>query len=89
MQVLRTITQQDLLDFFQTYIHPSSPSRRKASVHLRTQQAVPPPGTGETAKEIGELALRNVRIEDVHQWKRGLDKAERARPVKALETFKE
>ncbi|KAL7413771.1 Metalloenzyme, LuxS/M16 peptidase-like protein [Mrakia frigida] len=38
---LRTITKSDLLSFFLSYIHPSSPTRRKTSVHLKTQYVGP------------------------------------------------
>ncbi|KAL7753560.1 metalloprotease [Sorochytrium milnesiophthora] len=35
---LKGITKPDLIKFYDTYIHPSSATRRKFSVHLRSQQ---------------------------------------------------
>ncbi|CDZ96447.1 related to ste23-metalloprotease involved in a-factor processing [Phaffia rhodozyma] len=100
---LKTVTQAELLDFYQTYINPASQTRRKASVHLRTQipasEVITAPAEAETPfvaekeavekKEIGVLDERNVLIEDVHVWKKSLKKSEPARPVQPLETFKD
>lgn len=34
---LEPLTREDILDFYRTYIHPSSPRRAKAAVHLVAQ----------------------------------------------------
>lgn len=38
---VRLLTKQDMQTFFDTYIHHSSPTRRKLSVHLASQRSTP------------------------------------------------
>lgn len=38
---VRLLTKQDMQTFFDTYIHQSSPTRRKLSVHIASQRSAP------------------------------------------------
>ena len=53
--MLETITKDDVLKLFMAKIHPSSPTRAKLSVHLRSQK--PPPITMSSAA-LAALQLR-------------------------------
>lgn len=35
--ILEQTSKQDVIDLFMTYLHPSSPARKKLSVHLNSQ----------------------------------------------------
>ncbi|KAI4229441.1 MAG: hypothetical protein L6R36_000895 [Xanthoria steineri] len=46
---VKPVTKQDMVDFFNHYIHPTSPARAKLSVHM-IAQSTPKPATGDEKK---------------------------------------
>ncbi|TCD63541.1 Insulinase (Peptidase M16) [Steccherinum ochraceum] len=56
IEVLKTITKQDILDFFMKYIHPSSPTRAKISVHMKSGKPRPKKVDAAALPVMAELA---------------------------------
>lgn len=42
MEIIKTLTKEDISSFLMTYVHPDSPTRSKISVHLCSQQSPSP-----------------------------------------------
>ena len=66
---LRAITQQDMVDFFDYYISPSSPHRAKVSVHLRAQatpaEVAPSLSPEEQREKVLSLLTKNLNAAGV------------------------
>lgn len=96
MEVLQQATLEDLINFFDTYISPSSTQRRKLSIHLASQLL---PSTGSTDKSktsprrfsvaaseefLAVLKKHGIPTEDEALY-RSLSKAEP--PIQAVKAF--
>lgn len=68
-RLLKTITKDDLLSVFLTHVHPSSPTRSKLSVHMRSVK--PRPKKVSTAASDAFATLVHEAQLDVDQskWK--------------------
>lgn len=42
MEIIKTLSKEDISSFLMTYVHPDSPTRSKISVHLCSQQSPSP-----------------------------------------------
>lgn len=72
------LTKQDMMEFYQTYIKPGSPTRAKLSVHLKSVAK-------KDAADAAAINQNNVYITDVSAWKAGLTLSRGPRPVRPLE----
>ncbi|KAF2648352.1 hypothetical protein K491DRAFT_612958 [Lophiostoma macrostomum CBS 122681] len=97
---LQPLAKNDILDFFNQYIQPSSPSCAKITIHLIAQAstggfaaAANDTALGNTAPTEecpdGSIAWTPVKIEDVRLWKASLHLSPAARPVKNLRAFED
>ncbi|KAL1413230.1 metalloprotease [Vanrija albida] len=73
--LLRTITKDEVLDYYHRYIHSSSKERRKLVLYLRSQKTAP--AEVKSGEKIGDFAA----------FKHGLVAAKRAAPVKPLAEY--
>jgi len=71
---IRDLTLQEIVDAYNAFLHPKSPSRRKLSVHMRSRnlESPFPPAEG------------SVLIEDEALFKAGLTVSPAAVPVEAV-----
>jgi insulysin len=87
VEVIRTTSLEDVVAFFNTYVHPDSPTRRKLSVHLRSQNVPSQPGMkfSVAASEafLSVLKGRGIPVDEAQY--RALSKAEP--PVEAVRAF--
>jgi insulysin len=68
-RVLEKVTKDDIISLFLSRVHPSSSTRSKLSVHLRSQKP-PPPRMSAAAVEAFEALLK--RPELAGRWKEEL-----------------
>ncbi|KDQ33027.1 hypothetical protein PLEOSDRAFT_1032530 [Pleurotus ostreatus PC15] len=69
-KLLQEVTKKDVLTLFLTYVHPSSPSRAKLSVHMRSQKPRPPKISHAAAQAFEVLAQSaGISPEDAQSWK--------------------
>ncbi|KAF9495865.1 hypothetical protein BDN71DRAFT_1447054 [Pleurotus eryngii] len=74
-KLLQEVTKKDVLTLFLTHVHPSSPSRAKLSVHMRSQKPRPPKISHAAAQAFEVLAQSTgVLPEDAQSWKDTLGK---------------
>lgn len=87
MEVLRKASLDDVLTFFNAYVHPDSATRRKLSVHLRSQNVPSQPGMkfSVAASEAFLSMLKGEGIPVDEPQYRELSKAEP--PVEAVRAF--
>lgn len=87
-----------MLEFFNQYIHPSSSTRAKLSIHLIARASIATAEDNVSAEESPDAsALREnqdgvkipVKIENVKEWKASLHLSAATTSVKALAKFKE
>lgn len=96
------LTKDDLLEFFDQYIHPSSSTRTTLSIHLVAQKSTRVSDTAdenaysvEPGMTINECeppmagARNPIEIDDVNAWKTSMPLAATAVPVKCLSEFEE
>ncbi|TDZ49920.1 putative zinc protease [Colletotrichum trifolii] len=96
---IKTLSKADMIDFFQQYIKPGSPSRAKLSVHLHAQASAPGNGTesepkvnGAKEKEEPQPATSDsepVFITDVRTFRASLQATGGARPAKELSEYED
>lgn len=82
-----------MVDFYNTYFLPSSPTRAKLSVHLIAQGSSGDAAAAKTA-DVEAVAVDGKKSEpmiitDVRSFKATLPLSEGARPVKDLVEFEE
>jgi len=71
-RLLNTITKDDVLALFLTYVHPSSPSRSKFSVHMCSLKPRPKKVSATASREF-EALVRKAQLEvDEAKWKESL-----------------
>lgn len=87
VEILRNTSLEDVVAFFNTYVHPDSPSRRKLSVHLHSQSVPSTPGVkfSVPASEAFLSTLKNHGIPVEEMQYRELSKAEP--PIEAVRAF--
>ncbi|KZT41760.1 hypothetical protein SISSUDRAFT_981316 [Sistotremastrum suecicum HHB10207 ss-3] len=78
-EALQHISKEQVLDHFMKFVHPSSISRRKLSIHCHSQRAK---SVNDTA---AELHPRNTIISDLVSFKRTLHVSAAATPVADLD----
>jgi hypothetical protein len=80
------ITKDEIIEFYNAYIHPSSPSRTKLSIlmHSQIKQERKTEFTVEENNN-GKLKEGTIVIEDIGAFKRGLEKAKPPVPIIPLE----
>ena len=86
VEILRRTNLEDVVKFFTTYVHPDSATRRKLSVHMRSQSAgTPNVKFSVAASEVFLSMLKDHGI-PVEEWQyRELSKAEP--PLEAVQAF--
>ncbi|KAF9699478.1 hypothetical protein EKO04_002692 [Ascochyta lentis] len=101
---IKLLAKNDMLDFFNQYIHPSSPTRARLSVHLIAQAATGGAAARESTvvqdlynnpqlhakqdKHRMLVANEPDKIQDVRAWQASLHLSSAATPVKDLKEFK-
>ncbi|KAH8099586.1 Metalloenzyme, LuxS/M16 peptidase-like protein [Cristinia sonorae] len=64
VEVLKSVTKEDVVNFYMTYIHPSSPTRAKISVHMRSRKPPPKKINAEAlpaiAEHVASLGVTNI-----------------------------
>jgi insulysin len=92
---VKKLSKADMIEFYTTYIAPSSPVRAKLAVYLVAQgksAEVNDTTNGETEIEA-EAAVKNesklIMIDNVRDFKARLEASAGARPVKELSDFEE
>jgi hypothetical protein len=96
---IQNISKEELLSFYDLYIHPSSPHRSVLSVHV--QSRVEPQPT-DLSQQLDESAgafgangvshgkrrvLRELMMNDICKVRSMLKPGEKPQPVEPLETF--
>jgi len=73
LEVLKTISKEEVVDLFLKKVHPSSKIRSKLSVHMVSQKE-PPKGVSEAAAEAFENLVHQAFPDlDVKAWKASID----------------
>ncbi len=84
---LSEITQQDLLDFFDTYVGASAPQRRKLSTHVIS--VVPNEDSEEeVANDVKDSVDCGHEVSNIHQYKTRLGLHPLVQPFVDLTTLK-
>ncbi|KAJ8522379.1 hypothetical protein ONZ45_g1033 [Pleurotus djamor] len=83
-EVLRDVTKSEVLALFMSHVHPSSPSRAKLSVHMRSQKPRSPKVSLAAAQAFEVLALNaGVPADEASSWKEAL--SEDASPISSAD----
>ncbi len=72
MKILADITKQEVVDFFNKYIHYSSPTRAKVSVHLRSQKPRPKKISLAAVTAFVQLLTEQGCTVDLSRWQEEL-----------------
>jgi hypothetical protein len=70
--LLKTVTKDDVFALFLTHVHPSSPSRSKLSVQMRSEKPRPKKVSAAASREF-EALVRSAQLEvDEAKWRESL-----------------
>ena len=94
-EAIKTITKDDMLKFYKTYINPKSPKIKKLSIHVKSLRCVDyhkPEDTSTSIDSISEennykLSEDNIIITDIVDFKNRMCFGPTATPVVPLSTF--
>jgi insulysin len=100
--MVRELTKEDMLSFFNRYISPSSSERAKLSVHLtaRVKTGETPLRDKDYADEASSVSISHkgqglaskshpIRINDCYAWRATRQVSDGVKPVRNLEEFAE
>jgi insulysin len=87
------LTQAEMIDFYERFIDPTSPTRAKLIVQLIAQGTSPKPEEADAKREEATAPISNgtepVLITSVRDYKAGLGTTAGARPARDLTEFEE